>query len=201
MRYLYGKENVMPVTEKIYPDWVQAYRTRGKTVKKKGNSYYLYKRTSKRVPGKKYPQPVDTYIGIITPEGIVTSNKKKVTLTEIEVWEFGFSKAVWDLCPEGWKKPLGDEWEDILKIILSEWSPQSYFCRGGLKKREEFRCQFNAQASSLNRRIFKEHGVGIKELESLKSVYLVIMGKEKVVSKLWPQQKILIDSLGLSMEV
>lgn len=191
----------MPVTKKIYPDWVQAYRTRGKTVKKKGDSYYLYKRTSKRVPGKKYPQPVDTYIGIITPEGIVTSNKKKITLTEIEVWEFGFSKAIRDLCPEGWKKPLGDEWEDILKIILSEWSPQSYFCRGEIKKREEFRCQFNAQASSLSRRIFKEHGVGIKDLEPLKGVYLVVMGKEKAVSKLWPEQQMLIDSLGLSMEV
>lgn len=50
----------------VYPDWVQQYRTKGKTVKKKGDKYYLYSRTSKRVPGKKYPQPVDTYIGIIT---------------------------------------------------------------------------------------------------------------------------------------
>lgn len=191
----------MPTTEKIYPEWVQTYRTRGTTVKKKGDAYYLYKRTSRRVPGKRYPQPVDTYVGIITPEGVVASNKKKVELTEIEVWEFGFSKAIWDLCPEGWKKPLGDEWEDILKIILSEWSPQSYLCRGGVKKREGFRCQFNAQASSLSRRIFKENGTGIKDLEPLKGVYLVVMGKEKAVSKLWPEQQILVDSLGLSMKV
>lgn len=52
----------MPVTGKKYPDWVQKYRTKGTTVKKKGDSYYLYKRTSRRVKGKKYPQPVDTYI-------------------------------------------------------------------------------------------------------------------------------------------
>lgn len=191
----------MPVSEKIYPDWVQAYRTRGKTVKKKGDSYYLYKRTSRRVPGKKYPQPVDTYIGIITPEGIVTSNKKKVSLTEIEVWEFGFSKAVWDLCPEGWKKPLGDEWADILRILIAEWSPQSYLCREGIKNREGFRCQFSAQAASLSRRIFKEYGIGIKDLEPLKGIYMVVMGKEKAVSKLWEKQQMLIDTLGLSMEV
>ena len=43
----------MPRTEKKYPDWVQAYRSKGMTVKKKGNSFYLYKRTSRRVPGKK----------------------------------------------------------------------------------------------------------------------------------------------------
>ena len=73
-------------------------------------------------------------------------------MTGIEVWEFGFSKAVWDLCPEGWKKPLGDEWEDILKIILTEWSPQSYLCREEVKKREEFQFQLGAQAASLSRR-------------------------------------------------
>ncbi len=58
----------MPVTEKRYPDWVQEQRVRGTTAKKKGDTYYLYKRPSRRVPGKKYPQPVDTYIGIITPD-------------------------------------------------------------------------------------------------------------------------------------
>ncbi|SDB58912.1 hypothetical protein [Butyrivibrio sp. INlla16] len=42
-------------TEKVYPEWVQAQRVKGTTIKKKGDSYYLYKRTSKRVPGKKYP--------------------------------------------------------------------------------------------------------------------------------------------------
>ena len=82
----------MPVTEKKYPDWVQKYRSKGTTVKKKGDSYYLYKRTSRRIKGKKYPQPVDTYIGMITPEGVIQSNKRKVSLTNAEVWEYGFSK-------------------------------------------------------------------------------------------------------------
>ena len=54
----------MPRTEKVYPEWVQRYREKGTTIKKKGDSYYLFKRTSRRDPGKKYPQPVDTYIGI-----------------------------------------------------------------------------------------------------------------------------------------
>ena len=75
----------MPKTEKVYPEWVQKYREKGTTVKKKGNSYYLYKRTSKRVPGKKYPQPVDTYVGIITPDGVVQTQRKRIELTDIEV--------------------------------------------------------------------------------------------------------------------
>ena len=191
----------MPVTQKTYPDWVQQYRTKGKTVKKKGNAYYLYSRTSKRVPGKKYPQPVDTYIGIITPDGIVQSNNKKISISDIEVWEYGFSKAVLDLCPKGWKKPLGDDWEDVLNIIICDWSENSYLREKGIKNKENFHYQFNAQAASLSRRIYKEYKVEMKDLASLKSVYLVVMGKEKAISRISPMQKDLIDRLGLELEV
>ena len=55
---------------------------KGNYSKKIGNSYYLYKRISRRVPGKKYPQPVDTYIGVITPEGVVKSTRKKIDLRQ-----------------------------------------------------------------------------------------------------------------------
>lgn len=191
----------MPVTEKKYPDWVQAYRVRGTTVKKKGDSYYLYKRTSKRVPGKKYPQPVDTYIGVITPDGVV-EGKKKLSLADIEVWEYGYSKAVWDLCPDSWKKPLGEDWEDVLRLIILKWSPTSYLGReAGEKTERDFRYQFPAQMASLSRRIFKERGVDLKDLEVLKTVYLVVLGKESALSRIGPGQRMLIDSLGLEMEV
>ena len=99
----------MPKTEKVYPEWVQKYRKKGPTVKKKGDSYYLYKRTSRRVPGKKYPQPVDTYVGIITPDGVVQTQRKRVELTDIEVREYGYSNALWKLCPQGWKDSVGEE--------------------------------------------------------------------------------------------
>lgn len=192
----------MPLTEKVYPDWVQAHRTRGTTVKKKGDTYYLYKRTSRRVPGKKYPQPVDTYIGIITPEGVVQSNKKKVLLTDIEVWEYGFSKAVWELCPDDWKKPLGNDWEDVLKIIISKWSPRTYLGRGQeMKNEQDFRYQFPTQMASLRRRLYREHKIELKDLEVLNTVYLVVLEKGTVLSKISPEQRMLIDSFGLEMEV
>ena len=116
----------MPKTEKVYPEWVQKYREKGTTIKKKGDSYYLYKRTSRRVPGKKYPQPVDTYVGIITPDGVVETQRKRVELTDIEVREYGYSNALWKLCPQGWKDSIGKEWEDVLKTLILRWSPQSY---------------------------------------------------------------------------
>ena len=192
----------MPVTEKRYPDWVQEKRTRGTTVKKKGDTYYLYKRTSKRVPGKKYPQPVDTYIGIITPEGVIKSEKKKVSMEGIEVREYGFSKTIWQLCPEGWKKPLGNDWEDVLSIILWKWSPETYLSKERrLKTEQDFHYQFKAQAASLSRRIYKECGVDLKELEILKSIYLLYFEKEKVISKISPEQKRLLEKIGLELSV
>lgn len=192
----------MPGTEKVYPEWVQKYRTRGMTVKKKGESYYLYKRTSKRVPGKKYPQPVDTYVGLITPEGVIHSNKKKVALSNIEVREYGFTKAVQELCPEEWKKPLGTDWEDVLAIILLKHSPESYLRdRTHLKTENDFHYQFPAQAASLSRRIYKKHGMGFAELEELKTIYLVRIGKNEVISAISPAQQQIIDQLGLKMEV
>ena len=45
----------MPVTEKKISGLGSKYRTKGTTVKKKGGYYYLYKRTSHRVKGKKVP--------------------------------------------------------------------------------------------------------------------------------------------------
>lgn len=191
----------MPVTQKTYPEWVQKFRTKGTTIKKKGDSYYLYSRTSKRVPGKKYPQPVDTYIGIITPEGLVRSNKKKISLSDIEVFEYGFSRAIMALCPKGWKTPLGKEWEDILKILICDWSDNSYLKAEGIRSKEEFRYQFAAQAASLSRRIYKEHKIEVKELEPLKKIYVLTIGKERVLSKIGPEQQEVLDRLGLEMEV
>ena len=202
MRYLYRKGDIMPKTEKKYPDWVQEQRTRGTTIKKKGDTYYLYKRTSRRVPGKKYPQPVDTYIGIVTPEGIIKSGKKKVSIGEIEVKEYGFSRAVWQLCPEGWKKPLGDDWEDVLLAVLQKWSPETYFMKErSIKTEQEIHYQIKAQAASLSRRLYKEHGAGFQELQILKSIYLLYFGKEKVISKVSAEQEELLEKLKVELSM
>lgn len=186
----------------VYPEWVQKYRTQGKTVKRVGNTYYLYKRTSRRVPGKKYPQPVDTYIGIITPEGVIESRKKKLSLMGIRVKEYGFSQALWQLCPQGWKKPLGDDWEDVLSIIILKWSPESYLPEERvIKKEEDYHYQFTAQMASLSRRIYKEHGIDLSDLQKLKSVYVVYLEKEAVISQISGEQKELLEKAGVCLEM
>ena len=190
------------MAEKVYPDWVQAHKKRGTTIKRVGSNYYLYKHTSKRVPGKKYPQPVDTYIGVITPDGVVESKKKKLSLTNVEVKEYGFTKALWALCPQSWKTPLGDDWEDILAIITLKWSKESYLAKEReIRKEEDFRYQFGAQMGSLSRRIYKEYGVEVSELHKLDSIYLIYLEKETVISKVNDVQKQLLNKLGVTIEM
>ena len=190
----------MAITEKVYPDWVQKYREKGTTIKKKGGAYYLYKRTSRRVPGKKYPQPVDTYVGIITPDGVIQTQRKRVELTDIEVREYGYSNTLWQLCPQEWKDALGNEWEDVLKTLILKWSPQSYLGKDYIiHDSKEFHCSFGAQAGMLSRRIYKEYKVDLKELDILKNVYIVYIGKEEAVSRLDTAQKDLLEKLGVEL--
>ncbi len=99
--------------------------------------YYLYKRTSRCAPDKKYPQSVDAYIGIVAPNGVVESRRKKISLAGIEVKEYGFSGTIWQLCPEGWKRLLGDDGEDVLSIVIRKWPPETYLIKERAIKRDD----------------------------------------------------------------
>ena len=192
----------MQAKEKVYPDWVQAYRTQGNTVKKKGDSYYLYKRTSKRVKGKKYPQPVDTYIGLITPSGLVKGERKMMKISDISVREYGFTFIIKKLCPESWKNAYGKMWEDILNAIIVKWSPDSYIQdKVTIKDVQDIHLQMSSQMASLSRKIYKEYHVDLKELEPMKRLYLVTSGKSSVLSKIRPEQEELLARLGIELEV
>ena len=192
----------MPKTGKTYPDWVQEYQTRGTTVKKNGEKYYLYKRTSRRVPGKKYPQPVDTYIGVITPEGVQKSDKKKVTLTDASVKEFGFSRAVELLCPQSWKEPLGKAWQEVLDFIILKESAESYVAtERGTAQTPDPHIQYGAQKGSLIRRMQKESGVDMKDLKKLSTIYLIYMDGNKIVSKISDEQQEILKRFQINLEV
>ena len=170
--------------EKVYPEWVQEQRIKGTTVKKVGNTYYLYKRTSKRVAGKKYPQPIDTYIGII------------------KVKEYGFSKAVWDSCPDDWKKAVGEGWEDKLACMIRKASPESYLCEEmDVKEEEELSFSVASQAGMLSRRFYKKYGVEFSSLEKLRNIYLVYIENHVFVSEITEEQMELLKKISVSLEL
>lgn len=184
----------------VYPDWVQKYRTRGMTVKKKDNSYYLYKRTSKRVPGKKHPQPVDTYIGVITEQGIIYAEKKLIPADPdcCEVREYGYSKALQMCCPEEWKKAIGKDWKDVLMILTANSSLNTYLAyEYKIPDKDQHRYAYNAQMSSLYRRIYAAYGADKKELEMLKYIYVVYIGDRKFMSRISDEQKEVLRKLRI----
>lgn len=120
----------------------------------------------------------------------------------MEVKEYGFSKALWLLCPENWKKPLGGDWEDILSIIIKKMSPETYLEKERtIKSEEDFHYQFAAQMGNLSRKIYKEHGINLSEMELLKTIYLVYLEKETVVSKISEEQRCLLDKIGINLEM
>ena len=192
------------MAEKVYPDWVQKHKTQGTSVRRVGNNYYLYKHSSKRIPGKKNPVPSDTYIGRITPEGIIKSNKKKVDASESEITvkEYGFSAAIQHLCPIGWKNPLGDKWQEVLDYITVRESPESYIkLERNVAEKLDPHIQFGAQKASLLRRIRQERGVELKDIQILSTIYLVTIGRKRLLSKMSDEHRKVLSSIGLELEV
>lgn len=190
-------ENIMDKSNKVYPEWVQKFRTRGTTIKKVGDTYYLYKRTSKRIPGKKNPQSVDTYIGIITPDGVKETKVKKISTAECIVKEYGFSYVLEKICPDDWKRAVGDGWKETLYQIIYDKSPNSYLLKNQ-DMLKEAKSNIGAQISSLNRRLQKQYGVDIKRLILLKEIYIVYLGKQQFISKISQEQEELLKLLEVN---
>ncbi len=47
--------------------------------------------------------------------------------------------------------------------------------------------------------MYKERGIGMQELQVLKSIYLLYMGKERAVSKISQGQELLLEKTGVVM--
>lgn len=179
-----------------YPDWVNQFKKKGTSVKKIGDSYYLYSNTSKYVRGKKYPQPVQSFIGVITPDGVIETHRKKVDLSDIDVYEYGFSTAVLSLCDKDWKKRLGKEWYDVLCNIILEHSDNSYVLHEGtfLDKSE-----LHHNIKSQEEKLFKEIGAKVEVFYPLKTIFKVLIDHKTVISKINKEQQEILDHYGITL--
>jgi len=182
-----------------YPDWVNQHKKKGTTVKKVGDSYYLYKSTSKRVPGKKYPQPVQQYLGIITQEGLVTTNIRKVSTETVKVYEAGFSFALSKIVPTKFKKDIGDETKANYAFlnIVKQFSPESYLLRGiDVPSMEELSMSLCTQSKKFERLA----GIEFKSLRPLMKIYLVETKECDMISVATPEMKELMAGLGVNID-
>ena len=76
-----------------YPEWVEKYRGKGRTIRKVRNGYGLYKCTSKYDPVTKGPKLVQTYLGMITEaDGFIP---KKSVSSHPSYIEYGLSHVIW----------------------------------------------------------------------------------------------------------
>lgn len=192
------------MADKVYPEWVQAQKKKGTTVKKVGDNYYLYKHSSKRVKGKKWPVPVDTYIGKITKNGLEEGSKKKVDTSgpEIIVRELGFSQAMRKRCPQQWKDTFGGEASEVLDYMIFDNSPETYLkdIRQKPEKPGNVR-QYSAKVKRFSTWTERLYGVDLDGFKMLCSIYLVTIGKTRMISKISDGQKEILSRLGLELEV
>jgi hypothetical protein len=181
-----------------YPDWVNAFKEKGTSVKKVGNEHYLYHSTSKRVPGKKYPQPVQEYIGTITREGVIRTHVRKISTDKVRVYEYGMSFALQSLLPETFLINSHDK--DTLRLaflhIVKHVSPRSYLLRNTeLPPLSELHISLNAQIKRYER-LAK---VSIEALRPLSEMYLVETKECDMLSEVTPEMNEIFKRLGVEM--
>ena len=182
-----------------YPDWVNAFKEKGTSIKKVGNEYYLYSATSKRVPGKKYPQPVQEYIGIITKEGVIRTNVRKISTDRVRVYEYGMSYALQALLPETFlvnshdKETLHFAFLHIVKHI----SPKSYLLRDTeLPTLSELHISLRAQLKRYERLT----GISIEYLRPLSELYLIETRECDMLSEVTPEMQEILTGLGVEID-
>lgn len=79
-------------------------------------------------------------------------------------------------------------------ISLQKWSPESYFMKERMPKKED-------AVICSSRRIYKEHGIELSESERLKRIYLVYLDKETVVSRISEEPEKLLKKAGVDLEL
>ena len=76
------------------PDYAKPYKKKGYDIRYRSGKYVLYKISSKRVEGYKYPKLIQEYIGIINEDGTLESKKEKINEKQ-EYLEYGLSNFIY----------------------------------------------------------------------------------------------------------
>ena len=182
-----------------YPDWVNTHKEKGTSIKKVGNEYYLYRSTSKRVPGKKYPQPIQEYIGTITKDGVLKTNVRKISTDRVRVYEYGMSYTLQKLLPEAFLINSRDK--ETLRLaflhIVKHFSPRSYLLRNvDLPALTELHINVNVQI----KRYERLSGISIEELRPLSEIYLVETKECDMISEITSDMHEILSRLGVETD-
>ena len=185
------------------PGYVACYEDGTHSVSLIKGHWYLYE----NVPGGKSHR----YIGRITEDGICPGKHRAprkeqvsaatvvapITLSplNITIYEYGFSKAVLDLCPESWKKLVGAHWKEVLIEIIVGQSPHSNL--GHERRSSRARVNIGNHRRSLQKQI----GIIIIELWNLLGNIFWIRGDRNGLSTLNEEQKAFCREHHICLEV
>ena len=174
------------------PDWVEKQKRKGTIIKHIGDKYYLYSNASKRVPGKRYPQPVQKCLGQLTKEGLIVSIKVPFVDSGIRVFEYGFSLAlitIWNRNEDVFSK-YG---KDVLTSLIKTESPESWFLK-------DMDCICDEDIQECRDLIAKLSNHSFEELKSLASIKMIQFNAEtSIVGYVGDEQKKLLSELDVEL--
>ncbi len=79
----------------LLPDFARPFKKKGYDVRERKGTYFLYRITSRRVPGRKYPVLEQHYIGIIGKDGKLVPKKESPRAMLSRRWlEYGLSSFI-----------------------------------------------------------------------------------------------------------
>lgn len=187
-----------------YPENITKYRPKGCIIKKVNNKYYVYKATSKRVEGKKYPvQVIEGLVGEIDGFGFHKLSTQKVNTTKVEIKEYGFTNYIL-MFEEYYLSQTTRKKKDAIHILHSlivYLSPMSYLQDDEPIDEpnvlaEKYGIGLPNQLTSISKIL--QHS--LEDIEDLKYICLVKMGNKKFYSDLTPQQENILKRIGITYD-
>ena len=120
----------------------------------------------------------------------------KVSLIDVEVFEYGFSIAVLNLCKQEWKRSLKDAWYDVLCNIIVRHSDTSFLLH---ENTFHDRSQLCHDMQVQEEKLFYSMSIDVKNLYPLRTIYIIYMGNKTVLSKISKEQQDILDKYHIEI--
>jgi hypothetical protein len=148
------------------------------------------------VKGKKNPQPVQKFIGTITPDGLVQSMVRKISTDPVKVYEYGFSFALERIMPTRFWTDFHDpvKAHNVFLLIVERFSPRSYLLRDVLlPSKEDLSVCIDAQIRKCERLC----GFTFDLLIPLMHWYLVSTKEQDMLSEKSEEMELILKKIGV----
>lgn len=190
-----------------YPDEIRKFRPKGTVIKRINGLYYVYKATSKRVPGKSYPvQVTGECIGKIDNKGFIPLDTVRVKADNIKIRESGFTNYLLMFEDDYILNRIGNctakrEKRNIFRNIIVYLSNNSYLNEDMHFKYidiaevcKKYDISLIKQITSVEKLINQK----LADIEGLKYIQRIKINKKEFKSELTEAQKELIAKLGVT---